>query len=396
MEVIRTFHPIGQGGFYTETFDDSTNKSMVVFDCGGNSKKFMKEYMDSFLPSDKKAIIEAVFISHLHNDHINGLEYLLRKANVKKIFLPQFTPNHLFNVFFYNAAYGSGRENCNNFVLSLVQSTKSSNKIIDTLLVQVEEFDGDEGRQDNIPIQNYSNQNGLLKHGLPLTYENTWIYIPFNPKSKTPNFDRIKDQSIKEILQGLYNNATNPHEQAEALAKFVKLHGVKKCKELYKDMFGNIHNGQSMTLFSGLRKSEYHKIRCYPLHSPFNHFYRYLWRDYLYEFKNYNENCILTNFLYTGDYESGDSAKMKELSSFYTKMQVWETICGVQIPHHGSRNNYADELYNKRCYAIASAGASNKYHHPNIDTLINIFHQRCMPFVVTEAKNTIIMQEFNI
>ena len=71
MSVVRTFHPVGQGGFYTETFDDSTNKSMVVFDCGGNSKKFMKEYMDSFLPSDKKAIIEAVFISHLHNDHIN-------------------------------------------------------------------------------------------------------------------------------------------------------------------------------------------------------------------------------------------------------------------------------------------------------------------------------------
>ena len=49
MSVVRTFHPVGQGGFYTETFDDSTNKSMVVFDCGGNSKKFMKEYMDSFL-----------------------------------------------------------------------------------------------------------------------------------------------------------------------------------------------------------------------------------------------------------------------------------------------------------------------------------------------------------
>lgn len=391
MEVIRTFHPIGQGGFYTETFDDSKNKSMIVFDCGGNSSKSMRDYLDSFISNNPTVTIEAVFISHLHDDHINGLQHLLDRANVKKIFLPQFNTNRLFDIFFYNAANGARTDDSNNLVLSLINPT---NTFGETQIIQVEETNGDISYREDANHMHQVSQT--IASGTPLKLENEWIYIPFNPKSKTPNFDRIKDQSIKEILQGLYNNATNPHEQAEALAKFVKLHGVKKCKELYKDMFGNIHNGQSMTLFSGLRKSEYHKIRCYPLHSPFNHFYRYLWRDYLYEFKNYNENCILTNFLYTGDYESGDSAKMKELSSFYTKMQVWETICGVQIPHHGSRNNYADELYNKRCYAIASAGSSNRFHHPNIDTLINIFHQRCMPFVVTEAKNTIIMQEFNI
>ena len=389
MEVIRTFHPIGQGGFYTETFDDSKNKSMIVFDCGGNSKKFMKEYMDSFLPSDKKAIIEAVFISHLHNDHINGLEYLLRKANVKKIFLPQFTPNHLFNVFFYNAAYGSGRENCNNFVLSLVQSTKSSNKIIDTLLVQVEEFDGDEGRQDNIPIQNYSNQNGLLKHGLPLTYENTWVYIPFNPKSKKPNFDNLADPT-KEALKAIYKEE-DICKQAEYLVEFIKGINVSECKKLYKQMFGGIHNSQSMTLFSGMLTLDPTIRRQRFLHSPYCRFWPYRYRCY-----KQNLTCIDTNFLYTGDYEAADLSKMSELRNFYISMSVWDTICGVQIPHHGSRDNYAADLYENQCYAIASAGASNKYHHPNIDTLINIFHQRCMPFVVTEAKNTIIMQEFNI
>ncbi len=393
MEITRIFHPVGQGGFYTEIFDDSTNKSMIVFDCGGNSSKSMRNYIDSFLPSkDKfKATIEAVFISHLHDDHINGLQYLLDRANVKKIFLPQFNTNRLFDIFFYNASHGTRTDNSNNFVLSLITPT---NTIGETTIIQVPEANGD------INYREYADQmhqvSLTIELGIP-QLENGWEYIPFNPKSASPEFNKIEDPSIKQKLESLYykNNETNIYEQAKALAEFVKSCTVKQCKELYGKMFGGIHNGQSMTLFSGLRKSE-SNVYCYPFHSPYIHFYRYFWRDCLYDYEDYNENCIPVNFLYTGDYEAGDSAKMKELSCFYTKMKVWETICGVQIPHHGSRNNYANELYNKRCYAIASAGASNKFHHPNIDTLINIFHQGCKPFVVTEDKSTIIMQYFRI
>ena len=162
-------------------------------------------------------------------------------------------------------------------------------------------------------------------------------------------------------------------------------------------MFGGIHNGQSMTLFSGLRNHDTNiKICSHPFTPTCNRYQCPDGCDLFAELAKYKEDCIPTNFLYTGDYEAGENAKMEELSSFYTKIEVWETICGLQIPHHGSRKNYAKELYNKRCYAIASAGTSNKFHHPNIDTLINIFHQGCKPFVVTEDKSTIIMQYFRI
>lgn len=389
MEVTRIFHSVGQGGFYTETFDDLPDKPMVVFDCGGKSSKLMKDYINSFLPTKPKATIEAVFISHLHDDHINGLQHLLHRANVKKIFLPQFNSNQLFDSIFYNAAYGARTDNSNNLVFSLINPT---NAFRETKIIQVLEANGDINYREDADHMHQVFQT--IASGTPMALPNDWVYIPFNPKSKTPNFDRIEDQAIKETLQSLYDN-TNLYEQAKALAEFVKSCTVKQCKKLYKKMFGGIHNGQSMTLFSGLRKSE-SNVYCYPFHSPYIHFYRHFWRDCLYDYEDYNENCIPVNFLYTGDYEAGDSAKMKELSCFYTKMKVWETICGVQIPHHGSRKNYAKELYNKRCYAIASAGASNKFHHPNIDTLINIFHQGCKPFVVTEDKSTIIMQYFRI
>ena len=73
MEVTRVFHPVGQGGFYTEAFDDN---HMVVYDCGGTSHIDVERCIDSLFTEQKSPQIEAVFISHLHEDHINGLQYL--------------------------------------------------------------------------------------------------------------------------------------------------------------------------------------------------------------------------------------------------------------------------------------------------------------------------------
>ena len=397
MEIIRTFHPIGQGGFYTETFDDLPNKPMVVFDCGGTSRQSMKKYIDYFLPrnpKDPKATIEAVFISHLHDDHINGLQHLIDRANVKKIFLPQFTSNQVFEIIFYNAARGTKGSNSNQLVLSFIESNKSNHSLNEVSIIQIAEVTGDNNYQNVTHNIQHGVSSQTIASGTSLILENNWVYISFNPKSKAPYFDGITDQATKEKLLSLYNN-TNLYEQATALALFVESCGVEQCKELYKKMFGGIHNGQSMTLFSGLRNPNMEISSC-PFPPTCHHYLYSLWRDWFAEFAKDNEDCIPTNFLYTGDYEAGESAKMEELSSFYTNMKVWKTICGVQIPHHGSRKNYADELYNKRCYAIASASSSNRYRHPNIDTLINISNQKCMPFVVTEKEQTKLVQHYKI
>ncbi len=88
MKLTRTIHPIGQGGFYTETLEEGGEKINVVYDCGGNSEAFMHNYLDP-KKNNVNPNIDAVFISHFHEDHINGLEYLLNNYNVKTLFLPQ-------------------------------------------------------------------------------------------------------------------------------------------------------------------------------------------------------------------------------------------------------------------------------------------------------------------
>ena len=93
--MIRSFLPIGQGGFAVEQF--SRNKINIVFDCGtktnigkvGSQKLVEALICRTFEPGEQ---IHMVFVSHLHDDHINGLPFLLRYCKVKRIYLPYLTP----------------------------------------------------------------------------------------------------------------------------------------------------------------------------------------------------------------------------------------------------------------------------------------------------------------
>ena len=84
--MIRTFHAIGQGAFYTEFFEDF----IAVYDCGSNNNiDLIRKRINATFEEGTK--IDAIFISHLHEDHVNGLEYLLDYCQVHRLFLPLLT-----------------------------------------------------------------------------------------------------------------------------------------------------------------------------------------------------------------------------------------------------------------------------------------------------------------
>ena len=85
--VVRSFMPVGQGAFYVEQFTSCNPRINLVFDCGSDTDlNLLHNNIDEIF--QKGETIHAVFISHLHEDHINGLEYLLSNYNVKKIYFP--------------------------------------------------------------------------------------------------------------------------------------------------------------------------------------------------------------------------------------------------------------------------------------------------------------------
>ena len=87
MEVIRTIHPVGQGGFYTEIFRDGINDHCIVYDCGSENKQKLKSVISSALPDNTP--IDILFISHFDSDHVNGIKELIKHHTIKCVVMPQ-------------------------------------------------------------------------------------------------------------------------------------------------------------------------------------------------------------------------------------------------------------------------------------------------------------------
>lgn len=391
MKVTRIIHPIGQGGFYTETLNDGGNEITVVYDCGGNTEKFMNAYIDSYLPTNengKKKVIDAVFISHLHADHVNGLDYLLEKTTVKNLILPQLTESVVLEAYLYNYITTRTINNISNQFLLNLYNGEGYDKEIN--IIKIEPNNNDRAINGVVLSQDDDSQfdfGFLYSTNTDLTgvfHIGNWLYIPYNPpvshKSDHPEsfYEYFKDELVHHDF--LINELPD-------LCKTIKMAGVRK---VYKKYFGTDHNAYSMTLFSGLkipndchsRLRSYLNCDCCRYHCP-----------------EYHCECNSPNILYTGDFEpnTGDSEpdnNMNKLMRFYGN--YWRTIGTIQVPHHGSRNNFNPELYSNACCGIVSVGRTNKYHHPNIDTLINIRKEGCCPRVTTEDFDTMQVYKYDV
>ena len=86
----RIIHPVGQGGFISETiFWDSFT---IVFDCGSKGRKH-KELLSRQIDILKKrtSSIDLLFISHFDEDHVNGVTMLVSEFQIEKVIIP-FVP----------------------------------------------------------------------------------------------------------------------------------------------------------------------------------------------------------------------------------------------------------------------------------------------------------------
>ncbi len=91
MSFLRTFHPVGQGTFYTEQHYEGMDVLTVVYDCVSLTPKreqFLRK-VTTELPPD--SVIDLLFLSHFHADHINGLDELKDRFTIRTVVLPKLT-----------------------------------------------------------------------------------------------------------------------------------------------------------------------------------------------------------------------------------------------------------------------------------------------------------------
>ena len=347
MKLVRTFHPIGQGAFYTERIIESTNKGdknlfSVVYDCGTlTSTCDLNAIIDDEFDQDD--VIDALFISHFHIDHISGIDHMLKRCDVRRIYVPVMTPDMIIEAFLYCAVTKYSIIDLLSKIISKIYSDDRTVHIIDST-------------QDNTNISTH-----IFHSGVNIGLWKKWHYIPFHQSQNL-----LSHLLNQEPLLGASINGQRVDIQK--LTQIIKSKNRKFWQKVYKQAIsGNQHN-YVLTLYSGDE-------------GDINEVFIQRSKEIYYQDKE------LRNCLYTGDFAAKNQKNFANLKKCYNS--YWNSIGLLQVPHHGSKNNYTDSLYDKVRCCVISAGTINKYNHPNYETLIGILKNNCFPMLVTEKQSAL-------
>jgi beta-lactamase superfamily II metal-dependent hydrolase len=347
-KMIRNIHPIGQGGFISEYFVD--NAITIVYDCGTSSKigslKGINALFNSCFSTDE---IECLFISHFDEDHISLIPNLLNRRKVKKVVIPLIS------------------ESIKNQITVTFESRELANILVNprqsfgesTQIIQVRELNPEDNSSNTERnLDNISGETCRSGEGFNIG-ESEWEYIFFNIKSQERHLSFI------ELCENrLYNI------DVEKLDDLNYIIGKKdKLKEIYKQIPGGI-NQNSLIVYSGTRSDYFlENISWVP------------WR-----FERYYPSC-----LFMGDY---DCTHLDQIKRMLNPNRL-KTIGSIQIPHHGAKANWSDELLFENCHNFfTQCGSHNDYGHPATCVLNAIYAYN--PFnninIVNENSSTYLSQ----
>lgn len=386
MRIIRTFHPIGQGAFYSERFYEAQKAFNVVYDCGVKnvSNRHKRIVRQAFTEED---VINYLFISHLDDDHISLVTTLWDSVrNVRNVVLPYISPE---NVVIHKILSKSlGLVEIFDF-WSRVHSILNGNSDTDTNIMFV--YSDEEGAEQYI-----NKSRNFLSSGAHLTICSDWVFIPYNRhiKRKKELEDNLNDliQNVdfqKALGQiGVTIDTVEDLKNKITKAEFADLLSSQAIREYlkgaYKYITGTI-NQNSLLVYSGpsTDNSSYRMDR----HAicPF-------------EIKAYHElrlcrYCLSSPFfrkrvacLYTGDSDFDMNRYEQELQ------KLWNNVSTIQLPHHGSYASFQFDKnkneFDKGYVFPVSCGETNPYGHPSAKVLDFLMANDCIPFVVTENAGT--------
>ena len=373
----RLFLPVGQGAFYCEKFseEDFCGKVNVVYDCGTISGlSVLKSVIERTFEHGE--VIDALFLSHLHEDHINGLPILAKRCNVKRVYLPMVDTTDLALM---HLAYTLRRhpkplpyENieeeytvAERFVLDALQNpVEAIRRYADAYVVALPV-----DRADDLLGDVHGVANDIFGERVGIGTSGRWIYMPFNIRN-----DEESDK-VRRRFVGQFGKEPSSQNVAEVIADIGGNRVGKKALSEIRDMYKGIRDGlnaNSMTLYSGLDNLGLAQA----IDSSISEDAR---------LKHGVPCSTAAGCLYTGDYiASKDRCYWKQLKTAYGR--YWGNIGCVQIPHHGSGVNFNDEFLTMSAYNVISAGFGNMYHHPSNAVLTKYWVRHKFPFVVTQSQ----------
>lgn len=394
-KLTRTVHPVGVGAFITEFFEiESSSELLVMYDCGeGTSSKTstkLKQIIDNYFDSlTSYRTIDILFLSHFDNDHINGLEYLLTQgyANSRTFAVLPLISDDYYDIFEY----------CND--LNYIQVVNDlRKKRIPIVFVRTDE------KRENIAREQRSGSCDIESNDLIAdSYEDLtslpipvfsqilsiWRYRPFylHDSAIFQSFIRSLGEDENPIDTDSLNNFINWSEPER-----------KKLKIKYK-LFNSklkIKGVTAINMYAMLLISQKnHGVKEYKVCSI--------------EGKNQNDHHIqrekeghypmLESAVFTSDVGLKDPTYFKKFEDALHQY-CQDGVGLLQVPHHGSKNNYNSSLFKLDTRAAFCNGIEKKIKRsdPIIDSQIKKdANQSGIPFyIVNELPENILRQRIEL
>lgn len=411
------FHPVGQGIFASGTVADIDSPIPFhwVFDCGSVSRAttltpIVRRYRDLVLDG----YLDLLCISHFDNDHVNGLGDLLPGLHVGTVVLPYCSNLERLIVGARNPSNEAGYlQFLGNPVAFLLERAASIQQIIIVggpsgdqppldLPDRPPNIDGPaeppprpegwifkvlEGPQDASErvcdaktLAAAQTRRTAICHApssfqgfaVPTTRAANWEFLFFHKPINPVSIEAIKQQ-VARVLQSL--KQTNPDidvtgilsdESVQKRIKSAYVAGLKAAGRI-----GESINTTSLCVYSG---PELDRLTGSEVLPP--------WPGTLVgapsgnqcHFNFFPDHCSV---LYTGDANLKLPENRAELLEFLSQPR-WDHVCVLQIPHHGSRENWqvgsADEF--AHLYSVFCADETHKgYKHPSREVVLDLIHR---------------------
>lgn len=380
INMMRCFHPVGQGAFYSESIDDLH----FVYDCGTSSgQKNAETIVEGAFPNDSS--IEILFISHFDQDHVSLIPTLRDNYSIKHVVMPFL---HEEDQKFYISLYKAIGENSLSQLIEDPQVFFGS----DTKIFTIKYSDLENGESllnlDDEDILNSKEEGQIseIDSGSRLTTEKLksmlpfWCFIPYT-KDYSSFSSILRDQFFnknRRLFGDVFCSKIQDVKKAKA--------DVKKIRDIYEIEIKDKINEYSMFLYSGPYRSD-DKISIY--NSSINRGSCFLFPRYTMPFKPE----IPVGCIYTGD------GNLKGMSLKDTFSSYKGYVGTIQVPHHGSRKDFNDKVCSDFPFSTffpVSYGTKNRYRHPHYEVIQQISRKGKIPIFVNENVASIFFQQMLI
>ena len=391
-ETKFVFHGVGQGLFYSGEINLPKNGTLrFIYDCGSEDIRIINNSINRFKQDVEDNEIDLLIISHLHSDHISGLDELFNNFTIKEVILPYLYPKERILI-------ALRRINMPTWYYDFLSDP--AKYLFERGVKRTIVLGGEEGGEGKIPPEevspsppegeapskldigelpddkklkekimrhdknwkSYIENNQLLvkNHSGYATALGLWLFIFFNYKitpSALQDFERCFVENGLEI---------NDENTKSAIRDRRRLRDLKRCYTYLGRYLKNDFNNTSLVLYHGPagRPKIKTSFLCF---CPCCFYNPCVWLHRIF-FRSIDS--------YFGQFLTGDidfNMKYSELIRHYAS--YLKNISIAQVPHHGARKNWNSSIISNipNCdFWIISAGFRNRYRHPSYKVIEDV------------------------